>query len=92
MKVKTEIECTCTARATLSEDGGLSVRVSASAVYDPETGATTSVDIDVPEAEIKAIGAALAKAIKACEALLPAKITDAIATSRKVAQTLGEIK
>lgn len=91
MKIKSEIECKFTARATLSEDGGLSVRVSVSAIYDPETGASTSVEIEVPEDETKIIGDALAKAIKACESRVHDKIMDAISTSRKVGQIMGEI-
>lgn len=92
MKLKSEIECRFVARATLSEDGGLSVRVSASAIYDKETGASTSVDIEVPEEDMKSIGGSLVKAIKACESRAHDKIMDAISTSRKVGQTLGEIK
>lgn len=92
MKITNEIDCRCTVRATFSEEAGLTVRVSAAALYDQDTGASTSVDIDVPEAEKKVIEAALARALKACEQQVPAKITDAIATSRKVAQTLKEIK
>ena len=92
MKIKSEIECKCTARATFSEDGGLSVRVSVSAIYDPETGASTSVEIEVPDEEAKIVGAALAKAIKACESRIPGKIMDAIHTSRKVGQIMGEIE
>ena len=92
MKIKSEIECRFVARATLSEDGGLSVRVSATAVYDEETGTSTSVDIVVPKEETKIIGGALVKAIKACESRAHDKIMDAISTSRKVGQTLGEIE
>jgi hypothetical protein len=92
MKIKSEIECKCAARATLSEDGGLSVKVTVSAIYDAETGASTSVDIEVPEEETKIVGGALVKAIKACESRVHDKIMDAISTSRKVGQTLGEIQ
>lgn len=92
MKIKSEIECKATARATLSEDGGLSVRVSVSAVYDKETGASTSVEIEVPGEETKIVGGALVKAIMACESRVHEKIMDAISTSRKVGQIMGEIK
>lgn len=92
MKIKSEIECRTTARATLSEDGRLSVKVTVSAIYDEETGASTSVDIEVPEEEIAIVGGALVKAIHACETRFHDKIMDAISTSRKVAQALGEIE
>lgn len=91
-KLKSEIDCKLTARATLAEGGEVSVRVYVSAVYDEKSGASTSVEIEVPKDETKLIGLALQKALMCCEKLAHDKIMDAISTSRKVGQIMGEIK
>lgn len=93
MKLTTEIEIQCGVRANLSEDGQFSLKVSGAAVYDKETGATTTAQFPVPEAEAKAVRDALEAAMKAAvvEANHP-RMHDAVHISRTVAKSLGEIK
>ena len=91
IKIKSEVNCWLSARATLT-DSGLELRVSVSTVYDEETRAVTTVELTVPEAERNLVGGALVKALQACVDQVPAKIQDAIATSRRVALANKEIK
>ncbi len=92
MKLTSQIECTCTVRASLSEKGVLTLRVNASSVYDDKSGARTTVDIDVPDREAAAVRDSMMAAMKAVEPELHTRISDAISVSRKVAIDLGEMK
>lgn len=92
MKIQHEIEVKCQSRATLTEGGELQVIVSATAVYDEKSGAYTVARVEVPAEHQEKVRKALSGAIKACEAQIREKILDAIATSRKVGQELGEVE
>ncbi len=92
MQIKNTVNCRCAARAMLTEDGALSVRVVATAVYDENTGATTSAYFDVPGDVADGIKVALAAAMKSCEPQIARKIMDAIHVSREAAKREGEIE
>lgn len=78
-------------RAALAHGGAVNVKVTAAAVYDPNTGAVCSVPIPVPEAATEQIRAALEAALAACEAEVPMRITAAIGFHRHLGTSLGEI-
>lgn len=93
MKIRNEIECQCAVRATLSSDGEkFSAKMTATAVYDDATGATATATVEIPQEQAEVIYDAMIHALKACAPLVHAKVFDALSTSRKMAQTLGEIK
>ncbi len=92
MKLKQEIACRYSVRASLTEDGELSVRVIATTVYDETSGATTSAYFDVPETVADGVKVALEAAMKSCEPQIARKITDAIHVSREAAKREGEIE
>ena len=92
MEIKSSINCRLAARAILSEIGGLNVKIIATAIYDEESGATTSAYFDVPEAVVNDVRTALVAAIKSCQPRIGAKILDAIHVSREAAKRKGEIK
>lgn len=92
MQIKNTVNCRCAARATLTEDGELSVRVIATAVYDENTGATTSAYFEVPKEVAAGIQVALEAAMKSCETPISRKIMDAIHVSREAAKREGEIE
>ena len=91
MKFQKELECVITARATRSDDGELSLKVSASAVYDPDTGATTSIGLVPPYEVVKKVEEAMTAVIVACIPQAEVRIHDAIAKSREVAMDMGEM-
>lgn len=92
MLIKNEIDCRLTARVTYIEGGTPTIHVAASALYDEDTEATTTVDLVVPEGFTEEIKVLLNKVFAKCAPQALHKINDAIATSRKVGQTLGEIE
>lgn len=92
MKLKTEVDVRLTARAVLSDDGELSLRVIATAIYDADTKATTSANMQVPEDVAKDVRRALEAAIKSVQPAIHNKVMDAIHTSRSVALAAGEIE
>ncbi len=91
MKLAQEFNCKCQLRAQITEDGELSVMASATAVYDPANGSTTTAKCEVSEEMQAKIQAVLAEAMKECEVKLPMLVMDAIAVSRQVGQRLGEV-
>lgn len=92
MKLKQEIDCRCSVRASLTEDGELSVRVIATTVYDETSGATTSAYFEVTGEMAAGIRVALEAAMRSCEPQIARKITDAIHVSREAAKREGEIE
>ncbi len=92
MQIRNTVNCRCAVRAMLTEDGDVSVRVIATAVYDEKSGATTSTYFNVPQETADGIRAALEAAMKSCEPQIARKIMDAIYVSREAAKREGEIE
>lgn len=94
MQIKTTVDCRCTVRAKLTEDGGFSLRLLATAEYDKDTGGTTSADIEIPVDLSDAVLRAMTDVLNsvANNPNVALKINDAIHVSREAAKREGEIE
>ena len=92
MKLKSEIDCKCAVKATLSDDGeSFFAQFVATAVYDEASGATVVAKLDLDDDDQAVIQEAMILAMQNCSPKIHNKMMDAIATARKVAKDKGEI-
>lgn len=89
MELTQTIKAACRVTASLNEHGDLSVKVFASAPYNP-TGGTATAELTPSDRTRTVIATALAQAIDDVKGQLGDALGAAIHTSREAAKRLGE--
>lgn len=89
MELITKTECKCVVLARLDEDGALSCRVTGHTDYSP--GCATSAELIPPLEMQEAVKAAMTNMLEWAATRMAAPISDAVHTSRTVAQAHQEI-
>lgn len=90
MKIKNEFEAPARVSACLTDQGEFSVKVFASAEYEPGTGKTATAESAVPEDLQAELAIVLGKILKDAEDKLGRKLNHAIYVAKEAAQRMGE--